>query len=163
MRAADCLKLLLFTATLSAPSLFVQQPCVVLADSGRGFATTPAGAPASVLGGDAAAAVADAFDLETTDVIDYILIDYVGEAITTAGIGAGDASLILRWTTMMHTAWFDATAPYHPTAVGVYSDLGRRPEIESETNENIAVAVLFSTHKILSWCANLPPGFYLSL
>ena len=161
MRAADCLKLLLFTATLSAPSLFVQQPCIVLADSGRGFATTPAGAPASVLGGDAAAAVAAAFDLETDAVTDYIIFDYLGPGIFFTGIGVGDASLILRWTTMIHLAWFDATAPYHPTAVGVYSDLGRRPEIESATNANIAVAVLFSSHKILSWCANLPPGFYL--
>ncbi|WP_225801861.1 DUF6851 domain-containing protein [Streptomyces sp. NK15101] len=43
-------------------------------------------------------------------------------------------------TVLLEVPWFDAIAPYHPTAVGVFSDLGRRPAAEHTTrNKNIAV------------------------
>ncbi|MBB3060288.1 vanadium-dependent haloperoxidase [Microbulbifer rhizosphaerae] len=63
---------------------------------------------------------------------------------------AGDATLILRMSTLMSNAWFDASAPYHPTAVGVYSRLGRRPLSESETNTNINIAILYASYRVLS-------------
>ena len=66
--------------------------------------------------------------------------------------GTGDAVLIYRWALIVATAWFDAAAPYHPTAVGVYSDLGRRPAQEAETNGDISVALAYSSHKIFAWC-----------
>ena len=62
---------------------------------------------------------------------------------------AGDASLVLRYGTLVTNAWYDATAPYHPTAVGVYSRLGRRPASES-TNRNINIAVLYASYRLLS-------------
>ena len=34
---------------------------------------------------------------------------------------AGDPSLIFRITALVTNGWFDAIAPYHETAVGVYS------------------------------------------
>ncbi|MFB6522419.1 DUF6851 domain-containing protein [Streptomyces sp. NPDC056401] len=41
---------------------------------------------------------------------------------------------------LIEMPWFDAIAPYHPTAKGIFSDLGRRPEAERTTrNKNIAV------------------------
>jgi hypothetical protein len=44
-----------------------------------------------------------------------------------------DAPIVLRVTALITNAWFDAIAPYHPTAVGVYSRLGRRPAAEAAT------------------------------
>jgi hypothetical protein len=54
---------------------------------------------------------------------------------------AMDGTLILRVSAIMEGAWFDATAPYHRTAVGIYSDLGRRPASEA-TNRNINTAMI---------------------
>lgn len=104
----------------------------------------------------AAPAAAVVFDFAGTDVIEYVLLDYmtavlIGDLGTSGGVGVGDASIILRWLAMVHTVWFDAAAPYHPTAVGVYSDLGRRPAAESETNEDMVTAILFASHKVLNW------------
>src|SRR5262245_11702698 len=45
--------------------------------------------------------------------------------------GDSDAPVILRITTLLSNAAFDAIAPYHPTAVGIYSRLGRRPAAEA--------------------------------
>jgi len=63
---------------------------------------------------------------------------------------AGDASLILRSVVVMMNAWYDATAPYHATAVGVYSHLGRRPVSESETNKNINIALIYSSYRLFN-------------
>ncbi|WP_428821513.1 vanadium-dependent haloperoxidase [Microbulbifer sp. MCCC 1A16149] len=62
----------------------------------------------------------------------------------------GDATLVLRITTMVTNAWFDASAPYHPTAVGVYSRLGRRPASEAETNRNINIALLYASYHVMN-------------
>lgn len=61
----------------------------------------------------------------------------------------GDATLVLRSTTLITNAWFDAIAPYHPSAVGVYSRLGRRPPGE-RTNRNRNTAILYSSYRILN-------------
>jgi hypothetical protein len=60
-----------------------------------------------------------------------------------------DATLVLRVTTLVTNSWFDASAPYHPTAVGVYSRLGRRPEAE-RTTRNINTACLFATYRVMN-------------
>lgn len=62
----------------------------------------------------------------------------------------GDAPLVLRATTLITNSWFDAIAPYHATAVGVYSSLGRRPASESATNYNMNVAMLYSSFRVLN-------------
>ncbi|MDH5674080.1 MAG: vanadium-dependent haloperoxidase [Myxococcales bacterium] len=63
---------------------------------------------------------------------------------------AGDATLVLRLTTLVTNAWFDAVAPYHPTAVGVYTSLGRRPASESATNANLNVALLYASYRVFN-------------
>lgn len=68
---------------------------------------------------------------------------------------AGDATLVLRFTTLLTNGWFDAIAPYHPSAVGVYSRMARRPAGESATNRNKNVAVLYSSYRVLN---SLFPG-----
>lgn len=62
----------------------------------------------------------------------------------------GDATIVLRWTTMITNSWFDATAPYHPTAIGVYSDLGRRPPADSLTNAQMNIAILYGSYRVLN-------------
>ena len=64
-------------------------------------------------------------------------------------LGHGDASLILRSTALLTNAWFDADAPYHPTAVGVYSKLGRRPAKERATNQQRNIAMLVASYRVL--------------
>lgn len=68
--------------------------------------------------------------------------------------GGGDATLILRVAAEVEASWFDAIAPYHPTAVGIYSDLGRRPASEATTNKNKNIAILYATYQVLT---NLEP------
>jgi hypothetical protein len=61
-----------------------------------------------------------------------------------------DAPIILRHTTLITNAWFDAIAPYHPTAVGVYSRLGRRPAAEAVTNRNKNIAMFYASYRLLN-------------
>jgi hypothetical protein len=67
-----------------------------------------------------------------------------------------DAPLVLRHTTLITNAWFDAIAPYHVTAVGVYSRLGRRPAVEGATNRNKTIAMFYASYRILN---SLMPRF----
>ena len=59
--------------------------------------------------------------------IEVVIPAAIPAILGTVSAGANDASLVLRITTIITNAWFDAIAPYHSTAVGVYSRLGRRP------------------------------------
>jgi hypothetical protein len=67
-----------------------------------------------------------------------------------------DAPMILRHTVIITNAWFDAIAPYHPTAVGVYSQLGRRPASEAVDNTNLNIAMLYASYHVLT---SLMPRF----
>ncbi len=60
-----------------------------------------------------------------------------------------DVTILERVTHMATTSWFDAVAPYHPTAVGVYSRIGRRPAGESATNRNKNIAALHATNQVI--------------
>jgi hypothetical protein len=60
-----------------------------------------------------------------------------------------DATLVLRVTTIITNAWFDASAPYHPTAIGVYSNLGRRPASEALDNSNINAALITASYRVM--------------
>jgi hypothetical protein len=89
-----------------------------------------------------------AFDFDNgnapIEVIIPTLIPFIFQSIA----GPGDATLVLRFTSSFAVAWFDATAPYHPTAVGVYADLGRRPAGESATNANMNVAIFYASYRV---------------
>lgn len=60
----------------------------------------------------------------------------------------GDATLVLRLTALMTNSWFDATAPYHPTAVGVYTHLGRQNS--PKNNEPLNIALLYASYRVLN-------------
>lgn len=81
------------------------------------------------------------FDIATGNAPVEVIVPAVVPAIySTVSPGANDATLVLRITTMITNAWFDAIAPYHATAIGVYSNLGRRPASEaSDANRNTAI------------------------
>jgi hypothetical protein len=96
-------------------------------------------------------AAAQPYDLANGNAAVEIVIPAVAPVIfLDVSNSGGDATLVLRVTTLVTNAWFDATAPYHPSAVGVYSRLGRRPAAEALTNENINTALLYSSYRLLN-------------
>jgi hypothetical protein len=92
----------------------------------------------------------DPFDLATGRAPEQIVVPRAIPAIfESVSPTAGDAPLVLRVTTMITNAWFDAIAPYHPTAVGVASNLGRRPSSEA-TQANRNIAILYASYRVLN-------------
>src|SRR5215204_6012445 len=97
------------------------------------LATVAVAAIVLAISGHTPRAQAPAFDFDTGNA----LFEVVGPVIVPAFLqttAPNDAPFILRNVVVVNNAWFDALAPYHPTAVGVYSRLGRRPPAESATN-----------------------------
>jgi hypothetical protein len=93
-----------------------------------------------------------AFDFQTGSAPVEIIIPKAIPAIyASVSPNANDASLVLYVTTLITTSWFDAIAPYHPSAVGVYSNLGRRPGEESTDNANMNVALCYASYRVLNW------------
>jgi len=92
-----------------------------------------------------------AFDFDNGNAAVEVVIPTIAPVVfQVVSPSGGDATLVLRVTTMVTNSWFDATAPYHPTAVGVYSRLGTRPEAESATNANINTALLYASYRVLN-------------
>ena len=60
----------------------------------------------------------------------------------------GDATLINRFRFIVSLAMVDAAAPYHPTAVGMYTRVPRRPQ-EEWTNANINTAMMYGAFNAL--------------
>ncbi len=90
-----------------------------------------------------------AFDLDTgVALIEVALPNIVPLLAEDVSISGADATLVLRHTTLLSNAWFDAVAPYHPTQVGVYSHIPVRHTEATFRGKNIAV--LYSTHRVLS-------------
>jgi hypothetical protein len=72
------------------------------------------------------------------------------QAVSPTG---ADATLVVDYTMLLEVSWFDAIAPYHPTAVGINSNLGRRPASEA-TTRNRNIAIIYASYQVLS--AHLP-------
>jgi hypothetical protein len=64
------------------------------------------------------------------------------ESLRLSLIGPMDVSVFLWTSRVAMLAAFDALAPYHETAVGVYSRIPRRPSSESATNRNLNIAMM---------------------
>jgi hypothetical protein len=93
---------------------------------------------------------ADTYNLEEGNAAAEIVIPTVIPKIyESVSPTAGDATLVLRITTLLTNAWFDAIAPYHPTAIGVYSNIQRQPA-EETTTKNKNIALLYSSYHILN-------------
>ena len=101
------------------------------------------------IGGLTPSAQVPPFNLDTGNAAIEVIIPAVIPALfqTTA---PNDAPIIVRHTTVITNAWFDAIAPYHPTAVGVYSRLGRRPPVEAATNRQKNIAMFYASYRVLN-------------
>ena len=89
------------------------------------------------------------FDFDTGNAFLEVALPYAQRGLSGPDAPApSDASLVLRFTTLTNGSMFDAIAPYHPTAVGVYSNLGHRPP-EERTQRNKNVALLYATYRTL--------------
>jgi len=73
-----------------------------------------------------------------------------------ATLHGGDPSILIRYTTLIVNAWFDAVAPYHPTAVAVYSDQERQTPFDGRDNTHLNVAITAASKVILDNCF---PGY----
>jgi hypothetical protein len=92
---------------------------------------------------------ANSFELASGNAPAEVIIPRVIPVIyQDVSAGAGDATLVLRWTTLLTNAWFDAIAPYHPSAVGVYSRLGRLDGGADNYARN--VAILHASYHVLN-------------
>nr|ABS50464.1 NapH4 [Streptomyces aculeolatus] len=78
-----------------------------------------------------------------------------GQSASDAFIGSMDVTLILFMNRAAMLALFDALAPYHETAVGIHSQIPRRPSSESATNRNMNIACIHAQNAI--WSRLLPP------
>ena len=97
-----------------------------------------------------AASQASAYDFQNGNAPVELVISNVAPAIfQDVSTSGGDATLVLRITAQITNAWFDAAAPYHPTAVGVYSRIPNRPASESVDNENINIATVYASYQVL--------------
>lgn len=91
---------------------------------------------------------AHSFDFDTgnapAEVIIPTIIPVILEDVSP---GASDATLVLRNTTLVTNAWFDAIAPYHPTAIGVYTQLDQR--LSEDTNREKNIAILHASYQVM--------------
>lgn len=68
------------------------------------------------------------------------------EEVTITG---GDPSILLRYTALIVNSWFDAVAPYHPTARAVYSSQDRREPFNPSDNTNLNIAMVAASQAVL--------------
>lgn len=95
------------------------------------------------------AASAQAFDFDRGNAPIQVIIPTVVPVIF-ASVAPGDATLVLRSTTLITNAMFDAIAPYNASAVGVYSRLPRRPAAEGLNDRNRNIAVFYASLQVLN-------------
>ncbi|RKS73126.1 hypothetical protein BZB76_3810 [Actinomadura pelletieri DSM 43383] len=108
-----------------------------------GYAVTiaTATAVAGSLTGAVAAAPRDAaaFDLDHGNALIEVVYPKFQRVSREQSSGRA-VSLTVDHAMLIEMPWFDALAPYHPKAVGIFSNIGRRPSKEHTTrNKNIAV------------------------
>ena len=96
----------------------------------------------------AAPAQAQTFNFDTGNAPIEVIIPAV-VPVVFAKVAPSDAPLVLRTTTLLTNAWFDALAPYHPTAVGVYSRLPRRPEADGINDRKRNIAIFYAALPVL--------------
>lgn len=89
-----------------------------------------------------------AFDLDRGNAPVEVIIPTVVPTLFEK-VDPGDAPLVLRTTTLLTNAFFDAIAPYHATAVGVASSLPRRPAAEGVSDRNRNIAVFYAALQVL--------------
>ncbi|MEU3794775.1 DUF6851 domain-containing protein [Streptomyces fructofermentans] len=90
------------------------------------------------------------FDFDKDNFIRDLIITRAEGIFPEEGvIGPMDATIYIWITTLFQLSWFDALAPYHPTAVGIHSRIDRRPTAEAATNRNKNIAGLYASLRVL--------------
>jgi hypothetical protein len=90
------------------------------------------------------------FDFDNGNFIrDLITVHGGGGYPPADAMAPADVATYTWLTHLLQTSWFDALAPYHPTAVGVYSRIPRRPAQESATNRNKNIAGLHAMFQVV--------------
>lgn len=84
-----------------------------------------------------------------TDISPYYILDQIAPII-----GPLTSIFLVRITFGLSVAWYDAVAPFHPTAVGLYSNL-RQANTPTSSISNKNLALLFATRRVLN---SLAPG-----
>ena len=88
------------------------------------------------------------FSLRSDNAMRDVALPYIVSWLRTdVSPGLNDASILFRYFTILFNAAFDAVAPYHDTAVGVYSRLGRRPASQSASNYYPNIAVMHAVYR----------------
>ncbi|GAA2079337.1 hypothetical protein GCM10009780_15530 [Actinomadura alba] len=95
-------------------------------------------------------AVRAAFDFDRGNAVSEVVFPALAQAqgVTISADGS-DVTFIVDHALLLELSWFDAIAPYHPKAVGIFSNLGRRPPSEN-TNRNKNTAVIYASYRILN-------------
>ncbi|WP_225839269.1 DUF6851 domain-containing protein [Streptomyces sp. NK08204] len=112
----------------------------------------PAGTAAAGRRTRSVAETAASFDFDNDNFLLSLMASFRPERDPIAPM---DVTILHRFIHLSTTAWFDALAPYHPTAVGVHSRLGRRPSSESTTNRNRNIAALYASYQVIK---GIEPG-----
>ncbi|MEU3255614.1 DUF6851 domain-containing protein [Streptomyces sp. NPDC006997] len=148
------------TSSRSAVSVFAPQRRTLLF-GGLGGAATAALSTAGFSGSAAAAEKAAAnatvdFDLDTGNYVKWAQPsdEQAGTSPSLEVVGPMDVTVFLWTNRLTMLAAFDALAPYHETAVGVYSRIPRRPSSESATNRNLNIAAIHAQNAM--WKRILP-------
>jgi len=90
------------------------------------------------------------FDFDNGNIIRDLITTNAGGGFPAAdAMAPGDVATYTWITHLFQMSWFDAVAPYHPTAVGVHSRIGRRPAEESATNRNKNIAILYASYQVV--------------
>lgn len=86
------------------------------------------------------------FELDTGIPLAQVLIPrLIPMTVQDVSPTLGDVTMVTRVTTVVLTAVVDALAPYHPTAVGVYTRFDRRPQ-EEWTLRNMNIATFYASY-----------------
>jgi len=89
-----------------------------------------------------------AFDLDTGNAPVEIIYPAITPHNKDVSATGSDATLDVDYAMLLEVSWFDAIAPYNPTAVGVCTNLGRRPAAEA-TDRNRNIAIVYASYRVL--------------
>jgi hypothetical protein len=88
------------------------------------------------------------FDFDTDNFMDFVQPTDETAENPRGDVVAGMDLTVFNWIGhLTPLASFDAVAPYHPTAVGVHTRIGRRPASESATNRNLNIAIMHAQYQ----------------
>jgi hypothetical protein len=91
------------------------------------------------------------FDFDTGNFIDFFspTDENAGVSPSASFFAPMDVTIFIWINHLTVLAWFDAVAPYHPTAVGVHTRIARRPASESATNRNMNTALIHASYQVV--------------